>query len=159
MPLPRALFPSTPRPPIVFTVDGLPPRKNRRHTAVSIPKKGTHKCKTCETFDTHANIVDHPDYEAFVERLRESWYGEVIDQVNAGRWQITVRSFFSGAVQRDLLFPKGDSDASTSAVLDALQEVGAIDNDVRVVRSTGESDVDPHRPRVEIRLEQIGDDG
>lgn len=102
-----------------FRVDvrGPVPRKNRRHLAVAKP---------------HARLVNTPEFRDFAERLDAAWRSAGHPVIRSGRWRLLVESYWSRQRHLDVDVADGDVDAPVSAVLDAMQEAGVLDNDARV---------------------------
>lgn len=132
--------------PIRIVVEGPPPRKNERHVNVRIAGHGARK--------------NSAKFESFAFRLGRAWDALGIGNLASGVYEITVHSFWPK--QRhlgDVSVANGDSDAALSCVKDALQMVGAIDNDARVVGDHTKSHHDKARPRTEITLVAVSAEG
>lgn len=155
MALPEPLFADERAEPIELVVPGPPPQKNRRYEIVSIIVKGSKKCPACGNFRRRGIMKNSDAFLEFVEALRREWLGLVAEPIKAGRWRLRLRAYWTNGKQLDVLVPKGDTDGPISAVLDALQLAGVIDDDARVMAIDARSGADPGRPRVEIRLEQL----
>lgn len=119
-------------------VDGEPVQKNARYRVVGKPRP---------------RMIHSPAFKAFVQRLAEAWRSAGHPAINAGTWRILIHSVWSRQRHLDTTVPLGDVDAPVSAVLDALQEIGALDNDARVIEQAATKAHDPVRPRVIITLE------
>ncbi len=73
-------------------------------------------------------------------------------RASKGSWHIHLVSYWPRVRKLDERVPYGDIDAPVSIVLDALEAVGAIDDDVRVVSAELHKRYDPDDPRIEIML-------
>jgi len=136
---------------ISFVVDGPPPRKNERHEIV-VPRNGRVPF-----------MVNSDAFRSFVLRLTNAWRRAGGQKIRAGEWSITVHAFWSRRRRLDVDVPMGDLDAPLSAVLDALQFAGVVDDDVRFTSGALLKGYDKGKPRTIIVLvpvdpgaEQIG---
>lgn len=129
-----------PSPIASFRVEvvGPPPAKNRRYRVVSKPRP---------------RMIHSKEFKDFVERLRAAWASTGHPTITSGCWRILIHSIWSMQRHLDIDVALGDVDAPISGVLDALQEIGALDNDARVVECAATKGHDPGRPRVLITLE------
>lgn len=119
-------------------VRGAVPRKNRRHLAVAKP---------------HARLINTPEFTDFVKRLDAAWRAAGHPVIRSGRWRILVESFWSRQRHLDVDVADGDVDAPVSAVLDAMQEAGVLDNDARVEELGAVKRWANGEPRVVLTLE------
>lgn len=137
------------RVPITLAVEGEPPRKNARHRIL---------------WNRDANIpprlVDTSDVKVWWAELALAWRMTREKRIASGVWSIEVVALWSRERHLDdLSFGIGDVDAPISAVLDGLQEIGALDNDVRFDDAVLRRRYDKLRPRVEIVLRELEPDG
>lgn len=118
-------------------VFGAPPRKNRRH----VHGKGGPR--------------NSPEFDDFVHRLRQAWAAAGHPVIRHGRWRLLIEAGWKRKTELDdgLVVPLGDVDAPVSAVLDALQHCGVLDDDARVFEQASTKFYDPKDPRVIITLE------
>lgn len=119
-------------------VRGPVPRKNRRHLAVARP---------------HARLINSPEFRDFAKRLDAAWRSAGHPVVSSGRWRLLVESYWSRQRHLDVDVADGDVDAPVSAVLDAMQEAGILDNDARVVELGAVKSWANGEPRVVLTLE------
>lgn len=117
---------------------GEPVQKNARYRVVSKPRP---------------RMIHSQAFKAFVARLGEAWRSAGHPVINSGTWRILIHSVWSRQRHLDTSVPLGDVDAPVSAVLDALQEIGVLDDDARVVEQAATKGHDPARPRVIVTLE------
>lgn len=127
------------------TVHGTPPRKNRRHA------HGGHS----------GPVRNSPEYLAWCEQLGAAWAAASNPALASGTWRLRVTAVWPR--KRDLggvVVAFGDVDAPISAVLDALQRCGAIDDDVRVIELRADKQLadDSETPKTIIHLEMLEDD-
>lgn len=129
-----------PSPVASFRVEvlGEPVQKNARYRVVGKPRP---------------RMIHSPAFKAFVARLAEAWRAAGHPIINTGCWRILIHSVWSRQRHLDTSVPLGDVDAPVSAVLDALQEIDALDDDARVVEQAATKSYDPSNPRVIITLE------
>lgn len=127
---------------IDLVIEGPPPRKNERHEIVA-PRRGRPFLKNSAAFDS------------FALRITNRWRRAGMPKIRAGAWSIRIKSYWARRRHLDLSTAIGDVDAPISAVLDALQECGCIDDDVRFETLTAEKYCDPENPRVEVVMEPI----
>lgn len=121
---------------------GNPPRKNRRHA------HGGH-------------VRNSDDYLAWCELLGAAWSSASNPALTTGTWRLRVtaiwprRRTIGGTV-----VPFADVDAPVSAVLDALQRCGALDDDVRVIELFADKRLADGEdgPKTIIHLELIEED-
>lgn len=137
------------RAPIVLVVEGEPPRKNDRHRIVWERDPGR-----------PPYLVDTAAVKAWWGQLALVWRMARAQPIVRGVWEIEIWAFWSRERHLDdLSFGIGDLDAPLSAVLDGLQEIGAIDNDVRFDDGALRRRYDKRRPRVEIVLRELAPEG
>lgn len=117
-------------------VRGPVPRKNRRHIVA------------------RGRILNSREFRDFVQRLDAAWRSAGHPVINTGRWVLLVESVWDRQRHLDegISVPMGDVDAPLSAVLDAMQEAGLLDDDVRVVQQAAEKRYGPEQ-KVFITLE------
>ena len=100
------------------------------------------------------------DAKDWISRLDFAWLQSRQTAIISGAWSMRIDIFVA---QRrhlgDEMFPYRDCDSAVSPVLDALQRVGALDDDVRVAPITLDRHWDRAYPRTEIVLSQRLDDG
>ncbi|MCY0990641.1 RusA family crossover junction endodeoxyribonuclease [Nannocystis sp. ILAH1] len=105
----------------VFLIPCRPPTKNRSHRAVN------------------GKIILSADTRAFRASVAQIAAAKKWPQIKEGRWSMLV---ITTAPQLRHLgeehIPYLDSDAVLAEVRDALQEAGVLDDDLRVVSTTGE---------------------
>jgi Holliday junction resolvase RusA-like endonuclease len=88
-------------------------------------------------------------------RLTNRWRRAGAPKIRAGAWRITIAAFWSRERHLDVRLPIGDIDAPVSAVLDGLQECGALDDDVRFVELVTYKALDRESPRTVITIEAV----
>lgn len=141
---------------IALTIPGEPPRKNSKHEVFVRTGKMHGKQRTIGRRLT-------ADYKRFCDVVALVWdrvrARERRTKIDAGRWVITVRAFWSRQRHLDVDLPIGDIDAPCESVLDALQHAGVIDDDVRFVRKVSEKYYDPRYPRVEVEIREAPPEG
>lgn len=119
-------------------VRGPVPRKNRRHIAVAKP---------------HVRLINSEEFTDFAQRLDAAWRAAGHPVIRAGRWRLLVESFWSRQRHLDVDVADGDVDAPLSAVLDAMQMAGVLDNDARVIELGAVKRWANGEPRVVLTLE------
>lgn len=139
---------------IDLVIPGEPPRKNDRYKIVVI---------TTKTGKKRGALKNSDSFKLFVMVLMSTWRTRGLPKIQSGAWRLTVAAFWSRLAHErkgkklDRSFAIGDVDAPTSWVLDALEECGALDDDVRVVEETSFKAYDKHNPRTVITLERVED--
>lgn len=78
-------------------------------------------------------MVNSKEFKTFCEQVKRSWEAEGFPKIDTGTWHLVVRSTWPRTRHLDVDVPLGDVDAPVSAVLDALQEAGILDDDARVL--------------------------
>jgi Holliday junction resolvase RusA-like endonuclease len=126
---------------IAFIVDGPPPRKNERHEIVA-PRNGRPFLKNSAAFET------------FARKMANEWHKAWSPKIRAGSWSITVLACWPRQRHLDVSLPFGDVDAPVSAVLDALEACGCIDDDVRFVKQVARKAYSKDSPRTVIVIER-----
>lgn len=128
---------------ISLVIPGKPPAKNDKHKVfVRTGQKGG---KSIGRMKSEA-------YVAFLERALEAWLATRQERIESGLWMARIRAYWGSQRHLDHDVGLGDVDAPIECVLDALQVVGAIDNDARVVALIATKHYDKERPRVEVEL-------
>lgn len=165
MPLPRDLFPPPPIEPVrmVLEPDQIP-TKGTRHKIIALTLEGAKRCRSCGQFYRDSDDGPKPGrrgammnsdvFNDFVKACTIAWHRLDRPTLAAGRWAINLVTHWPRVRHLDVDVPHGDADASISAVLDACQLAGVVDNDVRIVETRTRNAVDSHRPRLEIEISQ-----
>lgn len=83
---------------------------------------------------------------------------EEIEPITTGEWVLTMVAFWPRIRHLDVPVPFGDADAPVSAVLDALEYAGVLDDDARIVEVHARKEHDPDNPRIFVQLERVEDD-
>jgi len=126
---------------IDLEVPGPPPRKNRRIAVVG---------------GARPRLVTHKDTREWWARLALAWVGTRERPIASGAWSIQIVSYWARERHMDdLSFAMGDVDAPVSCILDGLQQVGALDDDVRIDAVHAEKRYDCARPRVQVTLIEV----
>jgi len=135
---------------IHIIVPGPPPKKNERHRIVRHGWRGA--------------MMNSDKHEAFCSRLFFAWERSPYKpfKIADGVWFLEVVAYWDklahkmkGEPIKGGPFPRGDFDAPLSSIADALQTIGAIDNDIRIEDGSTKKRFDKKRPRVEITLRRI----
>ncbi len=147
---------------IELIVPGPPPRKNDRHS-ITLRGKGK-KCRMCGGQFKFVKLVNTTAFHEFCDALAIEWADGMNIRLDSDVWHIEVHSYWErmshvlcppncGTKKTPCLgIGQGDADASIETVLDALQEIGALDNDVRFTRAVLEKHHDADNPRTEIKI-------
>lgn len=93
-------------------------RKNERHAVVGRPRP---------------RIITTTRYKKWCERVAAEVRRLGWPRLDSGRWRLSVHTVWPTLRHLDCAVPMGDSDASLSAVKDALERAGVLDNDMRIV--------------------------
>jgi Holliday junction resolvase RusA-like endonuclease len=133
---------------LTLVVEGPPLRKNERHEIV-VPKQRKPGMPPAWLKNTKA-------YDAFALRVTNRWRREGSHQIRSGAWHVDCVAYFPRTRKLDVPVAFGDIDATISAALDALQDCGAVDDDVRFITGTLAKHVDKDEPRVELTLRPAG---
>lgn len=133
---------------IVVTVPGPPPRKNERHKVIRLGNRGS--------------LRNSDAYETFCVRLMRAWMDSGQPKIEDGVWHMSVVSYWARLAKKKKgvpipggPFPAGDFDAPLSSIADALQVVGAIDDDLRIESGDTKKSYDKHDPRVVITMRRL----
>lgn len=78
-------------------------------------------------------IITSKEYKDFVALMAEEVRRLGIPKIAKGTWRLSVWTTWPRQRHLDVEVPMGDSDASLSAVKDALQEAQLIDEDMRIL--------------------------
>lgn len=78
-------------------------------------------------------IITTSKYKKWLAVVAEEVRRQGVPLLNYGRWSLTVITVWPTLRHLDVEVPMGDSDASLSAMKDALETAGVLDNDARVV--------------------------
>lgn len=144
---------------VSLTIPGEPPRKNSKHEVF---------VRTGKMRGGQRSIGRRltADYRRFREVVALAWdrvrAREKLQRITAGRWEITVRAYWSRERHLDVDFAIGDVDAPLECVLDALHDedgANALDDDVRFVKLTATKHYDPRYPRVEVEIYEAPPEG
>jgi Holliday junction resolvase RusA-like endonuclease len=126
---------------IILHIPGTPPRKNERHDVIRIGNRGA--LKNSKAFDE------------LVAEVAAAWLLGRHQKICSGKWEIHVRAVWPRKRNLDVTVAFGDVDAPVSAVLDALQACGAIDDDARFIRQSAEKLYVKGEGSTEIRLREV----
>ncbi len=137
-----------------FTIPGRPISKNAMHRAFAFFARNG-KGKPDGSKRPQARIIESERYRTFKHGMVTIAFQENLPQIRSGRWEIRTISYWPEKRHLEELFPYGDSDASIIAVRDGLQHAKVIDDDVRIVRSIGESAYSKTNPRIEVELRRL----
>ena len=103
---------------VVLSVDSFV-RKNERYS--------------CVRGKPYPRIITSTKYKQWIGVVCEEVRRLDLSPIRSGRWRLTVITIWPTARHLDRDVPMGDSDASLSAMKDALQESGLLDDDMRVI--------------------------
>lgn len=78
-------------------------------------------------------MVTSGDYKKWIKAVAQEVERLGSPKITEGLWSMRVWTVWPTQRHLDRTTPNGDSDASVSAMKDALQEAGALDNDMRVI--------------------------
>ena len=134
---------------LALVIPGNPPRKNQRHRIVRMQNGGN-------------RLVNTEEYADFVSRLGYEWLIARKPVIKSGAWSLIVNAYWDRQ-RRNLTkliplgvdVPLGDWDAPVSAIGDALEEIGALDDDVRICTALVSKHYDKQNPRLEIELTRL----
>lgn len=118
------------------TIQGTPPRKNRRHVIV------------------RNRLINSKEFKAFTQELKEAWQAAGHPSIASGAWSLTIHSTWPRTRHLDQPVPLGDVDAPISWVMDALQAANILDDDARVM-SLKASKSQGSNPSTSITLTQL----
>lgn len=100
-------------------------------------------------------IITSKEYKDFVSLMAEEVRRLGLPKIAKGTWALTVWTTWPRQRHLDIELPMGDSDASLSAVKDALQEAQLIDEDMRVLGDRTHNLYEKDVRRVVAVLERI----
>lgn len=123
-----------------ITIAGTPGRKNRRHLVVPGGK--------------FSRMVNSPEFKSFVIAVEAAWAKAGYKRIFWGLWRLRLHAVWPRTRHLDVPTACGDVDAPVSWVLDALQQGGALDDDMRIVELQCTKAQGPDA-RVEITLELL----
>ena len=121
-----------------FTVRGVPPRKNDRH-ALTI--RGGRPVR-----------YNAPAYKDFAKRLAAEVRG--LTPIGSGLWDLHVVAYWPRWRHLDQSVPYADADAPISCLLDAMQDCGLIDDDMRIMSVTAEKRHSDD-PRLDVEITAV----
>jgi Holliday junction resolvase RusA-like endonuclease len=107
---------STPR-RLVLVLDEFV-RKNERHAVVG---------------KLRPRLITTSKYKKWCSKVAEQVKKQGWPVLDKGRWRLTVHTVWPTLRHLDSPVPHGDSDASLSAIKDALERCGVLDNDARII--------------------------
>lgn len=122
-------------------IDGPPPRKNRRH-GYRVQKDGV---------QVYPSLLD----KDFLERFRLAWIAAGSPVFDTGELVLCVQVAVTRTRHLDVNVPYIDTDAALSSVRDAMERVGMIDDDMRIVADATYKFVEPE-PWVRVTLSVLG---
>lgn len=99
----------------------------------------------------HASIILSDRAVAFRGAVKEAADLAGV-KIASGRWDLRVVTTWPTQRHLDVDFAHGDADAGVSSTQDALQHAGVIDDDVRIIESTGSKTYDKGQRKTEAWL-------
>ncbi len=130
--------------PLELVVLGHPPRKDSWYAHIIRRRDG----KPGRTLSL--------DAKDWTSRLEFVWLQARRDMIMGGEWSLDLMMHVATRANMDgEIYPRRDCDSAVSCVMDALQRVGAIDNDIRIAPIRLDRKHDPKTPRTVIVLRPI----